>query len=94
MDLTPLNAVQAAVPDVADNTTGTAVAAPVADIAGAAADAQAARAGAAADTTVAAADVAAAVDSTGNLYRRACRVHYCCGFHVPRSTSSGHRFWL
>ena len=33
----------------------------------------------------AAADVAAAVDSAGDLHRRACRVRRHCGFHVPRS---------
>ena len=74
---------RAAVPNVAEDTAGTAVAAPVADIAGAAAD-----------TAVAAADVAAAVDSAGNLYRRACRVYHHCGFHVPHSARSGRRFWL
>ena len=83
IDTIPLNTVQAAVPDVADDNAGTAVAAPVADIAGAAAD-----------TAVAAADVAAAVDSAGNLYRRACRVYHHCGLHVPHSVRSGRRFWL
>ena len=91
MDPTPLNAVQAAVPDVADDTAGTAVAAPVAEIAGAVADARAALADAAADSAIAATDVAATVDSASNLYRRASRVHYHCGFHVPRSVR---RFWL
>ena len=108
MDLIPLNVVQAAAADVATDTSGTAVAALVADIAGAAADIAAdaraaALADAAADTTVvaadawavaladAAADVAAAVESAGDLYRRACRVHRYCGLHVPRSAS---RLWL
>ena len=39
----------------------------------------------AADLADAAADVAAAVDSAGDLYRRACRVRRHCGLHVPRS---------
>ena len=101
--------------DVAAGTSDTAVAVPVADIAGAAADARAAAlADAAADTVVvdvdaaadtaavvadaravafadAAVDVAAAVDSAGDLYRRACRVRRHCGIHVPRSAR---RFWL
>ena len=109
MDPIPLNVVRAAAADVAADTSGTAVAAPVADIAGAAADiaadAWAALAGAAADTAVvaadaraafadAAADVAAATDSAGDLHRRACRVHRHCGFHVPCSDLSGRRFWL
>ena len=65
MDPVPLNAVRAAAADGAAGTSGTAVAAPVADIAGAAADITAdARAAALAD---AAADVAAAVDSAGDL---------------------------
>ena len=38
-----------------------------------------------------AADVSAAVDSAGDLYRRACRVRRHCGLHVPRSAR---RFWL
>ena len=100
MDPVPLNAVRAAAGDVADDTSGTAVAAPVADIA---ADGRAALAGTAADTTVvaadaraaaladAAADVAAATDSAGDLYRRACRVRHHCGLHVPRPAC---RFWL
>ena len=98
MDATPLNAVRAAAADVAADTSGTAVAAPVADIA---ADARAAAlADAAADTAAdalaaaladAAADVAAAVDSAGDLYRRACRVRGHCGLHVPRSARL---FWL
>ena len=119
MDPIPLNAVPAAGADVAADTSGTAVAAPVDNIAGAvadiAADARAAAlADAAADTAVVAADVAAdpavvaadarataladaaadtaaAVDSAGDLYRRACRVRRHCGLHVPRSAR---RFWL
>ena len=114
IDPIPLNAVRAAAADVAAGTSDTAVAAPVADIAGAAADIvanarAAAHADVAADTavgaadaaadnavvaaanTVVAADVAAAVDSAGDLYRRACRVRRHCGLHVPRSTR---RFWL
>ena len=115
----PLNAVRAAAADVAAGTSGTVVAAPVADIAGAAADIAAdawaaALADAAADTAVVAADaaadtaavaadaraaaladtaadVAAAVDSAGDLYRRAYRVRRHCGLHVPRSAR---RFWL
>ena len=59
MDLTPLNAVRAAVADVTDDTAGTAVAVPFADIAGAAADARAALGGAAGDTAVAVADARA-----------------------------------
>ena len=100
MDLIPLNAVRAAAADVADDTSGIAVAAPVADIAGAAADI-AALADAAADTAVVAADARAAAladaaadvagDSAGDLYRRACRVRHHCGLHVPRSAR---RFWL
>ena len=61
MDSIPLNAVQTAAADVADDTAGTAVAALVADIVGAAADARAALAGAAADTAVVAADARAAL---------------------------------
>ena len=107
IDPIPLNAVRAAAADVAAGTSDTAVAAPVADIAGAAADivadARAAAladaaadtavvaADAAADNAVVAADVAAAVDSAGDLYRRACRVRRHCGLHVPRSAR---RFWL
>ena len=76
MDPIPLNAVRAAAADTA---------VPVADIADAAADvaadARAVLAGAAADTSI----VAAAVDSAGDLYRRACRVRRHCGLHVPRS---------
>ena len=102
MDSIPLNVVRAAAADVADDTSGIAVAAPVADIAGAAADI-AALVDAAADTAVVAADaraaaladavadVAAAVDSAGDLYRRACRVRRHCGLHVPRPAR---RFWL
>ena len=99
MDPIPLNAVWAAAPDVPADTAGTAVAVPVADIAGAAADiaadARAVLAGAPADTAVvaadaraaladAAADVAAAADSAGDFYRHACRARRHCGFHVPR----------
>ena len=107
MDPIPLNAVRAAAADVAADTAGTAVAVPVADIAGVtaniAADAWPAFAGAAADTAVVAADpraaaladtaadVAAAVDSAGDLYRRACRVRCHCGLDVPRFAR---RFWL
>ena len=94
MDPIPLNAVRAAAADVAADTTGTAAAVSVADIA---ADARAALSSAAADTAVvaadaraaalagAAADVAAAVDSVGDLYRCACRVRRHHGIHVPRS---------
>ena len=91
MNPIPLDAVRAAGTDAAADTSGTAVAAPVADIAGAAADiaadARAAFADAAADTAVVAravalADVVAAVDSVDNLYRRAYRVRR---LHVPRS---------
>ena len=61
MDPIPLNAVRAAAADVAADTSGTAVAAPVADIAGAAADiAAVVVADAAADTSVVAADTRAA----------------------------------
>ena len=92
MDPIPLNAVRAAAAD----TDVTAIAAPVANIAGVAAgardslaraaadtavvaaDARTALARAAADTAVAAADVAAAADSAGDLYRRACRVRHHC----------------
>ena len=101
MDPIPLNAVRAAAADVAADTSGTAVAAPVANIAGAtadiAADARAAAlSDAAADTAVVAADArsaaladaAAAVDSVGYLYRRACRFRRHCGLHVPRSTAA------
>ena len=108
MDPIPLNAVRDAAADVAADTSGTAVAAPVTDIDGAATDIvtdarAAAFADAAANTAVvaadvraaaladAAADVAAAVDSAGDLYRRACRVRRHCGLHVPRSAR---RFWL
>ena len=88
--MNPLNALRPAAADIVADTAGTAVAVPVADIAGAAADiaadAQAALAGATADTAVitadaraaladAAADAVAAADSVGDLYRRACRVH-------------------
>ena len=102
MDPIPLNAVRAAAADVAADTSGTAVAALVADIAGATADIAAdARAAAlvdaAADTAVIAADaraaaladaaahIAAAVNSAGDLYRRACRVRRHFGLDVPRS---------
>ena len=101
MDPIPLNAVRAAAADVAADSSGTAVAAPVADIAGAAADIVAdARAAALADAAAdaraaalanAAADIAAAVDSAGDLHRRACRVRRHCGLHVLRSAR---RFWL
>ena len=106
MDSIPLNAVLAAAADVAADMSGAAVAAPVADIAGAAvdiaADARAALAGAVADTAVvaadtrtafadAAADVVAAADSAGDVYRHARRVHRHCGLHVPRFAR---RFWL
>ena len=102
MDPILLNTVQATTAD----TSGTTVAAPVADIAGAAVDiatdGRVALTGAAADTAVVAADaraaaladaecVAAAVDSAGDLYRRACRVRRHCSPHVPRSTC---HFWL
>ena len=65
MDPIPLEAVRAAAADVAADTSGTAVAAPVADIAGAAADIvadarAAALADAAADTAVVAANARAA----------------------------------
>ena len=69
MDPILLNAVLVAVPDVADDTAGTAVVSSVADIAGAAAD-----------TAVAAAGVATNVGSAGNLYRRACRVTTIAAF--------------
>ena len=106
MNPIPLIAVRSAAADVMADTSGTAVAAPVADIAGAAvdiaADARASLAGAAADTAVVAvdaraaladtaADIAAAADSAGDPYHRACRVCRHCGFHVPRSAR---RFWL
>ena len=106
MDAIPLNAVRASAADVAADTAGTAIAVPVVNIAGAAADiatdARAALAGAAADSAVvaadarasfadAAADVAAAADSAGDLNRRACRVRRHCGLHVPYSAR---RFWL
>ena len=115
----PPIAMRAAAAEVAVGTSETAVAAPVAYIAGAAADIVAdARAAALADAAVdtavvavdaaadtaavvadaraaafadAAVDVAAAVDSAGDLYRRACRVRRHCGIHVPRSAR---RFWL
>ena len=109
MDPIPLNAVRAAAADVAADTSCIAVAAPVADVAGAAAD-TVALVDAAADTAVVAADatadtaavatdarassladVAAAVDSAGDLYRRACRVRRHCGLHIPRSAR---RFWV
>ena len=83
MDPIPLNAVRAAAADVAADTVF-----PVADIAGATADI----AGVAADARAAAlANVAAAVDSGGDLQRRACRVRRHYGFHVPHSAR---RFWL
>ena len=105
MDTIFLNTVRAAAADVATDTASTAVAAPVTDIAGAAADARAALAGAAADNAVvvanaravlagAAADVAAAADSMADLYHRACRVRHRCGFHVPCSARSDRRCWL
>ena len=94
MDPIPLNAVRAAAADITADTAEIAVAAPVADIAGAATDARAALAGAAADTAVTAADVAAAADSAGDLYHRACRVPCHCGLHVSRSAHSGRHFWL
>ena len=105
-DPIPLNAVRVAAANVAADTAGTAVAVPVDDFAGTAADiaadARAALAGAAANTAGvatdaraaladAAADVAAAADLTGDLYCRACRVRRHCGLHVPRSAR---RFWL
>ena len=74
MDPIPLNAVRAAVADVAADTSGTAVAAPVADIAGTAADTvadarAAALADAAADTAVVAGDARAdaLVDSAADV---------------------------
>ena len=63
MDPIPLNDVRAAAADVAADTTGTAVADPVANIAGTAANALAALAGAATDTAVTAADARAAIAS-------------------------------
>ena len=81
MDPILLNAVRAAAAGVAAGTSGTAVAAPDADIGGAAADiADDARAAALAG---AAADVTATVDLAGDLYRRACRVRRHFGLHVP-----------
>ena len=106
MDPIPLIVVRSAAADVAADTSGTAVAAPVADIAGAAvdiaADGRAFLAGSAADTAVVAvdarasladtaADITAAADSAGDPYHRACRVCRHCGLHVPRSAR---RFWL
>ena len=91
MDPIPLNAVRAAAADVAADISGTAVAAPVADIAGAAADTAVAADARAAALADAAADFAAAVDSAGDLYRRACRVRRHCGLHVPRSARL---FWF
>ena len=71
-------------PDAAADTSVVAADA-TADTAAVAADARAAT------LADAAADVAAAVDSAGDLYRRACRVRRHCGLHVPRSAR---RFWL
>ena len=103
MDFIPLNAVRAAAADVAADTSGTAIAALVADIAGAGASfasdvRAAARADATADTAAVAADAraadladaASAVDSAGDLDRRAGRVRHHCGLHVPRSARC---FW-
>ena len=100
MDPIPLNAVWAAAANVADDTAGTAVVVPVADIA---ADAGVALAGAAANTAAvaadaraslagAAADDVAATDSSADLHRRACHVRLRCGLHVPRSARSARRF--
>ena len=61
MDPIPLNAVRAAAADVVADTAGTVVAAPVADIAGAAADSRAALVGATANTSAVAADARAAL---------------------------------
>ena len=108
MDPIFLNAVRATATDIAADTAFAAVAAPVADIAGAAADAWAALTSVVAHTAVAAADAratlagaaadtaafAAAADSAGDLYRRACCVRRHCDLHVPRSDRSGPRFWL
>ena len=68
----------AALADAAADTAVVAVDA-AADTAAVVADA---RAAAFADAAV---DVAAAVDSAGDLYRRACRVRRHCGIHVHRS---------
>ena len=108
MDPISLNVVRATATDVAVDTAFAAVAGPVVDIAGAAADARAALAGVVAHTAVvaadaratlagAAADIAAfatAADSVGDLHRRACRVRRHCDLHVPRSDRSGPCFWL
>ena len=71
--------------DIAADARAVALADAAADTAGVAADAWAAALADAAD------DVAAAVDSAGDLYRRACRVRRHCGIYVPRSAR---RFWL
>ena len=90
--------------DIAADARAAALADAAADVAVVAADARAAAlADAVADAAVvavdaraaaladAAADVAAAVDSAGDLNRRACHVRRHCGFHAPRSAR---RFWL
>ena len=75
----PVADIAGAAADIAADARATVLADPAADTAVVAVNA---RATALAD---AAADVAAAVDSAGDLYRRACRVHRHCGLHVPRS---------
>ena len=96
----PVAGIAGAAADIAADARAAALADAAADTAVAGADARAAAlAAASAGTAVVAADaraaaladVAAAVDSAGDLYRRACRVRRHCGLHVPRSAR---RFWL
>ena len=83
----PVADIAGAAADIAADAWATARSDAAADVAVVAADATADTAAVAA----VAADVAVAVDSSGDLYRHACRVRCHCGPHVPRSAR---RFWL
>ena len=97
----PVADVPGAAADIAADARAAALSDAAADVAVVAADATADTAAVAAvaadvaavaaDVAAVAADVAAAVDSAGDLYRRACRVRRHCGLHVPRSAA---RAWL
>ena len=86
----PFADIAGAAADIAADAWAAALADSAADTAVVAADAAADTTVVAADTRAAAladaaADIAAAVDSAGDLCRRACRVRRHCGLHVPRS---------
>ena len=82
----PVADIAGAAADIAADARAAALADAAADTAVVAVDATADTAAVAADARASAlADVAAAVDSAGDLYRRASRVRRHCGPHVPRS---------